>query len=237
MINTVLFDLDGTLLKVTQEAFVGTYFGKLKKVFERLGFDADLAIKGVWIGTKAMITNDGAMLNHGRFWESFTKFMNLSDEQRKIAEESCDAFYIGEFDSVKEIVEPTDVPARLIPALRDKGYTVVLATNPLFPECAVTTRLNWLGLTPSDFALITHYANSRFCKPNLDYFREVTEKLGKSARECIMVGNNTAEDMVAEALGIDTFLVTNYMENDSGVDVQKYKNGSLEDLEAYLMSL
>lgn len=237
MITTVLFDLDGTLLKVSQEEFINVYFGKLKKVFERLGIDPDLAIKAVWAGTKAMMQNDGTRLNCEAFWDTFAELLKLDGEMRKTVEANCDAFYTGEFDSVREIMGHTDVPGRLIPALRDKGYIVVLATNPLFPECAVTTRLRWLGLELDDFVLVTHYANSRFCKPNPEYFREILGKINKKPQECIMVGNNVIEDMSAEKIGIDTYIVTENMENEKNLDISAYKNGTLEEMEEYLLSL
>lgn len=37
--NTVLFDLDGTLLPMDQEAFIRLYFGALSQKFEPYGFD------------------------------------------------------------------------------------------------------------------------------------------------------------------------------------------------------
>jgi len=237
VINTILFDLDGTLLKITQETFITNYFGKLKKVFERLEMNPDLSVKAVWAGTKAMVENDGTVLNHRRFWDTFTGFLNLDDEKRSVVERNCDAFYTNEFNTVKEVMEPTDIPSRLIPALAAKGYTVALATNPLFPACAVTTRLDWIGLTPHDFSYITHYANSKYCKPNLEYFREVLGKLNKQPGECIMVGNNVDEDMCAGRLGMETFLITDCLENESGTKIEAYKHGTQAELEAYLMSL
>ena len=52
-----------------------------------------------------------------------------------------------------------------------------------------------------------------------------------------MAGNSPAEDMVAGALGAETFLVTDCMENEAGVDVSSYRCGTLAELESYLTSL
>ena len=41
MINTVLFDLDGTLLPMDQEEFVNTYLGLLAKKLAPHGYDAN----------------------------------------------------------------------------------------------------------------------------------------------------------------------------------------------------
>ena len=236
-IDTILFDLDGTLLQVTQEVFINTYFAKLGKVFTRLDMDAATCIKAVWSGTKAMVLNDGKQTNRERFWEIFTAEMGLSGEKREVVETACDDFYTNEFDTVKSVMMPNDISKRLVRALAARGYGVVLATNPLFPPCAVTTLLRWIGLEPRDFSLITHYANSTFCKPNPGYYREVLDRIGKTPEQCLMAGNSPTEDMCVGALGVETFLVTDCLENETGADIAVYRHGSLCELETLLMSL
>jgi FMN phosphatase YigB (HAD superfamily) len=237
MIDTILFDLDGTLLQFSQKAFVEAYFAKLAKVFVRLGMDAELSVKAVWAGTKAMYMNDGSMTNHARFWEVFAECVKCdSDEIMKI-EAACDKFYANEFNDIKSIVTPCDTPKRLINTMKTKGYGVVLATNPLFPACAVATRLGWIGLELWDFTHFTHYSNSTYCKPNPGYFREILAKIEKAPEQCLMVGNNPVEDMSAGALGMETFLVTDCLENETGADISAFKQGGLEESEEYLTAM
>ncbi|MCL1828073.1 MAG: HAD family hydrolase [Oscillospiraceae bacterium] len=237
MTDTILFDLDGTLLHFSQEAFIGAYFAELEKVFKRLGFDAKTSVGAVWAGTKAMMQNDGRAANTQRFWRTFADRMDIADEKLGIVEAACDSFYMNEFNSVKSVMIPNDVSKRLVRNLKAKGYGTVLATNPLFPACAVETRLQWIGLEPDDFLLVTHYSNSSYCKPNPEYFREILTKIRKTPENCIMAGNSPAEDMSAGALGIETFLVTDCLENESGTDITAFRRGSLAELETYLMSL
>jgi len=237
MIDTILFDLDGTLVRFYQEDFINTYFKELSKVFAKLGLDAEKACKGVWAGTKAMVLNDGSELNTQKFWKAFSEFMGLDEERLKTVEAACDSFYSNEFNVAKSIVKPHGIPARLVRKVTEKGYFVVLATNPLFPPCAVDSRLGWIGLSRNDFKLITHYENSSFCKPNPEYYKEVLSKIGKSPEQCIMVGNNPAEDMCVSALGMEVFLVTDFMENEQGIDISVFRHGTIEDLEAFLMAL
>ena len=234
MIDTVMFDLDGTLLRITQDEFINTYFAELSKVFIRLGFDAKAAIKAVWAGTKAMILNDGAVTNKTRFWYMFSSEMELSGERLIEVEAACDSFYTNEFNIVKTVAEPTDIPRRIIHSLKAKGLAVVLATNPLFPPCAVETRLGWLGLSANDFILVTDYSNSSYCKPNPEYYREILGKIGKTPPQCLMVGNNAREDMCAADLGIDTYLVTDFLENETNADISAFKKGTLAEMEKYL---
>ena len=44
--NTVLFDLDGTLLPMDQEAFIRLYFGALTQKFAPHGFEPEKLIQG-----------------------------------------------------------------------------------------------------------------------------------------------------------------------------------------------
>jgi len=237
MIDTVLLDLDGTLLTFSQDAFLGAYFTELTKVFTGMGMDAELSVKAVWAGTKAMVLNDGSKRNAQRFWETFADVLGLSGESLRGIEAACDNFYVHEFDKVKTVMKPNEISKRLVRGLASKGYGVVLATNPLFPACAVATRMGWIGLEPRDFRLITHYANSRYCKPNPGYYREIFSKIGKAPENCLMAGNSPAEDMIAGALGCGTFLVTDCLENETGADVAAFRRGTLAELEAYLTSL
>jgi len=232
-----MFDLDGTLIRYTQEEFIHAYFKELRKVFVRLSLDPDKASKGIWVGTKAMVQNDGSMLNTQRFWNAFSEFMGITGEQLKAVEAACDDFYTNEFNKVKAAAGHSDIPQRLVRNMAARGYYLVLATNPFFPSCAVDSRLEWIGLEQRDFKLTTHYGNSSFCKPNLNYYREVFSKINKSPEQCLMVGNNPAEDMCAGELGSETYLVNEFIENEACLDIAKFRNGTLEELEVYLMSL
>ena len=240
MIKAVLFDLDGTLLHFYQDEFIAAYFKELKKIFVRLGFDAELAFEGLWAGTKAMMLNNGELLNRDSFWAEFMRVVGVSHEQMKIAEDACNDFYSSvAFDGVKSIMKNNDLelPKRIVHSTAERGFTVVLATNPLFPECAITTRLGWVGLSVSDFKLVTHYGNSRYCKPNFGYYREIFEKIGLEPDQCLMVGNSTLEDMSISALGTDTFLVKECIENESEIDISAYRSGTLKELGEYILTL
>jgi FMN phosphatase YigB (HAD superfamily) len=232
-----MLDLDGTLLQISQKEFIDAYFAKLMKVFLRLGMDAEMSVKAVWAGTKAMMLNDGSKLNTHRFWETFAQTLQLTEEQLRKVELACDNFYINEFDEVKAVIKPNDISKRLVKAMAKKGYTLVLATNPLFPACAVETRLGWIGLEPDDFEYITHYANSTYCKLNPGYYNEIFDKINRLPGQCFMAGNNPAEDMCAGLLGAEIFLVTDYLENESGMDITPFRSGTLAELDEYLTAL
>ena len=107
---------------------------------------------------------------------------------------------------------------------------MVLATNPLFPSIATESRIRWAGLEPSEFDLYTTYENTSYCKPNLDYYRDILKRINCRPEECLMVGNDVGEDMVVEALGMQVFLLTDCLINTQKKDITAYPHGSFEQL-------
>ena len=52
-ITTVLFDLDGTLLPMDQNAFIKAYFGGLARRLAPHGYDPQKLIDAIWQGAKS----------------------------------------------------------------------------------------------------------------------------------------------------------------------------------------
>lgn len=232
--NTIMFDLDGTLIPFDQDEFISEYFGRLARKMVPLGFDKDSLIKSIWAGTNAMLTNDGAMSNRDRFFEVFSTFATGDmNEMEKVFE----GFYAKEFDEVKCILKSQADRSDFIKALKEKGYKLVLATNPIFPKIAVSVRLSWIGLELSDFDYVTTYENSSYSKPNPGYYEEILHNIGREASECIMIGNNPVDDMQAVKAGLDVYLVTDNLENQTGEDISVYNSGSFVDMENMLLSI
>lgn len=152
-------------------------------------------------------------------------------------EDVLEDFYANDFDAVRAVLTgPTDRRA-LIKMLRDKGYGIVLATNPIFPAVAVETRLRWIGLTSEDFDYITTYENSCHSKPNPDYFRDILNHIGRSGEECLMVGSHPIEDMAALKAGLSAYLVTDCIENPDNLPIDEFQHGTFCEAEQYLESL
>ena len=233
-LKVILFDLDGTLLPMDQDVFLKDYFSRMVKKLAPHGYEPNALVKSIYAGTNAMIANDGSATNETVFWNSFTKFFG---EQARKDEPLFDDYYRNEFQEVKHSCGFLPEASTTIHTLRDRGYRVVLATNPLFPSIATESRIRWAGMTPEDFELFTTYENSSFCKPNLKYYEEILEKLGVIPEECLMVGNDVGDDMVVEQLGMKVFLVPRDLINKEGKDISNYPQGTLNDLLAYLETL
>ncbi len=234
MIKTVFFDLDGTLLPMDQDEFVKAYFGLLVKKLAPYGYDPEKTVKGIWAGTKAMIQNDGTTFNENRFWQPFSA-VTEKDGLKDIA--VFDDFYANDFQAVANACGHTEKAKQAVELLKAKGLSFVLATNPIFPPIATESRMRWAGVSPSDFCYYTTYDNSRYCKPNPKYYLEILKKTGFQAEECLMVGNDVNEDMVAAKLGFDVFLLTDCLINRTGESIASYRHGNFDELLAYLETL
>ena len=230
-ITTVLFDLDGTLLPMEQEAFVEMYFGFLAQKLAPKGYEPKKLIAGIWSGTQAMIGNDGSKTNEEAFWQDFCK--GFGEEARQDMP-FFDEFYRKEFLQIQQICGFRPEAAQVIHRLQEKSFTIALATNPIFPAVATENRIRWAGLEPSDFALYTTYENSRFCKPNLAYYKDILAQLRVSPEECLMVGNDVTEDGAAAKLGMDVFFLPRCLINKEKRDISSYPQGDLADLLTYI---
>ena len=227
MIKTVLFDLDGTLLPMDQDTFTNYYFKELVKKMAPHGYNPDELIKGIWKGTGAMVRNDGTKTNAEAFWDVFVKIFG---EDKRKDEPIFNDFYEHELNIAKNVCGFNEASAEVISTIKGKGLDVILASNPLFPLVAQKNRMNWAGLNIDDFSYITSYENSHYCKPSKEYYTEIAELLGLNPAECLMVGNNATEDMVAREAGMEVFLLTDCLINDDNVDLSQFRQGGFDEL-------
>ena len=233
-IKAVLFDLDGTLLPMDQDTFIQAYLGGMAKKLAPHGYNPEVLVKAVYAGMKAMTTNDGSNTNEVAFWNAFTSI--LGDKVRDDMP-IFDEFYRNEFQDVKNICGFLPEAATTVRKLKEMGYRVALATTPMFPSIATESRIHWAGLELDDFEIFTTYENYHYCKPNLNYYKEVIEKLGVKAEECLMVGNDVGEDMITEELGMKVFLMPADLINKVGKDISVYPQGGFAELLAYVETL
>ncbi len=233
-IKAILFDLDGTLVPMDQDVFVGDYFKRISTKLAPYGYEPKQFINTIWKGTAAMIKNSGGKPNEEVFWDTA-----VSVYGEKVLEDKkyFDEFYEIEFDKVKSVCGYTPKAKETVKKLKEKGYKVALATNPIFPEIATRLRMSWAGLKPDDFEFYTTYENINCCKPNPVYYIEVAKRIGVDPAECLMVGNDVGDDMVAQAVGMKVFLLTDCLINKTNEDISKYPNGSFDELMEYINTL
>ena len=230
-LTTVLFDLDGTLLPMDNNAFTKGYFKILAAKLAPHGYEPGQLVDAIWAGTAAMVKNNGSQSNEKAFWK---KFADIYGEKVLVDKHLFDEFYENDFCAAKGLCGMNPKAAIAVYAVKEMGLQVALATNPIFPAVATESRIRWAGLEPEDFELYTTYENIGYCKPSPDYYREIARRLGVVPEQCLMVGNDVTEDMIAASVGMDVFLLTDCMINREQKDISVYPHGSFEQLLAYL---
>ena len=231
MLKMILFDLDGTLLPMDQEVFTKDYFKRLAAKLLPHGYQADQLVDDIWAGTAAMVKNDGTCTNEEAFWR---RFVQIFGEKALADKPIFDEYYRVEFQQVAEVCGCSAEAKATIEELKKRGYRIALATNPIFPAIATESRIRWAGLEPEEFELYTTYENTCYCKPNPDYYRDLLQRLDCQAEECLMIGNDVEEDMIAESIGMKVFLLTDCMINKKERDISVFPHGGFKDLLQYL---
>ncbi|NCC59319.1 MAG: HAD family hydrolase [Synergistales bacterium] len=225
--SVIMFDLDGTLLPMDQEQFTRAYFKELCRKICPYGYRPEALTEGIWKGTEAMVANDGEKTNKEVFWDAFSAVMG---QEIRLLEGTLDSFYRNEFRALKTVTRENPNAAKAVAAAKKLGCIAVLATNSIFPLCAVETRLSWIGLAPGDFSYVTTYENFHSCKPNPRYYREILARLNVRPGGCLMIGNDVAEDIEAcRTAGIQSFLVTDCL-LDRGADLSDIRKGTFAEL-------
>ncbi|MDX9777891.1 MAG: HAD family hydrolase [bacterium] len=233
MLNTILFDLDGTVLPMDFDAFMQRYFDEMGKMFQDM-IDGKLLAGHILESTRYMVNNLEDRPNEDKFMERFSQLIggDITAYRKRF-----DAFYDTLFLNVRQTTQQNDAMIKAIRLIKNKSYNTVLATNPLFPMKANHHRIRWAGLLPGDFSYISSYENNRYCKPNPEYYREVLSGIDRSPEECMMVGNDALEDMAAAKLGIKTYLIEDHLLNPHHVAIKANYRGSYDDFYAFVREL
>lgn len=232
--RAVCFDLDGTLLPMDLELFMGGYFSALGRFVAARGIDHQVFLKGLKAGSKAMAVSGEDVSNEEAFWIEMFKYVDRdSQDWLPLLEE----FYRTDFAVVGKDVVPNPAAARAVKTLSEKGYTLALTTMPMFPLVATAERLRWAQVDAADFARISTYDNSRSVKPRPAYYAENLAALGLRGEDVLMVGNNTVEDLAILDLGADAYVVTDNLIDPVNYDFSTVKHGSMADFAAWVETL
>lgn len=229
-IKAVLFDLDGTLLPMDQNEFIKHYFGGLSTKLATKGYDPKELLSAIWSGVSTM-AKEPQKINEQSFWDRLCEIygQRIKDELPTFEE-----FYENDFDKISAKCGHDERADGIVKMLKAKGIIVILATNPVFPAIATQKRMKWAGLDIADFDLVTTYENSKSIKPQPEYYNEILSKFGLKPEECIMVGNDIDEDMIAEKMGLKVFLMTDCLLNKDNKDISRYPSGSFDELKDFL---
>jgi FMN phosphatase YigB (HAD superfamily) len=234
--RTILFDLDGTLLPIDMDNFIEKYFRMLSGHFADL-YNPEHFIKAVNTATENMIRNDGQVTNKEAFEEKFFELIELKGVREHEIWDRFYDFYDNLFPTLKNHFEIDKLGYEIVEAAKAKDFNMIIATNPLFPRNAITARLEWIDLNPDDFQYITSYEHMHYCKPNVNYYREILDKTNLKPEDCVMVGNDMRDDMVAKKLGIKTFLIDDFKVKREDVSITPDWQGTRSEIINYIKNI
>ncbi|TQM33229.1 HAD family hydrolase [Nocardia bhagyanarayanae] len=201
--RTVLWDLDGTLV------------GLRKRSFKTLmPLTAALAFRDLTPPHRFLRVLSGVLpeVRRNETDRTNTEFMvDLLADGLHIGRERVDERLrrLAEHDFVRlrRCFPALPEAVSAVRELREAGVPQIVATNPLWPLSTATTRLRWGGHDPGVFEFITSGETMRRSKPRVEFYRELLDRLGLAARDCVMIGNDAANDAPAARIGIPVFLL------------------------------
>jgi len=224
--TTVLFDLDGTLLNVDMHRFVPIYLTCLAQSIA-MEVDSEQFVQVMIKRTMERLrSDDGSQTNEEFFLSAAEHDLNISAD---LFLQGLETFYREHMGKLQPLITRLPIARQLIQSCKKKGLEVVIATNPVFPRPLVDARLHWAGIGDCDYRLVTSSENSRYCKPNPNYFTSILSVIGRQPQSCLMVGNDTEHDLSASAVGMTTYLVDTWM-IERGSDFEPDFRGSHSDL-------
>ncbi|MDD4364081.1 MAG: HAD family hydrolase [Atribacterota bacterium] len=211
MTKAVLFDLDNTLILFDETKFFKEYIKKVAPLMSDIA-PPHILWKVILSATKSVLNNKGKITNQEVFKQTFIKiFGNQTEEiwQRFLR------FYKNEFDQLKTFISVNKGVSEIFSFLSNNNIKVVIASNPFWPFIAMEKRMEWAGIKKEQVDLITHMENMHFCKPRLKYYQEICQTIKERPENCLMVGDDLVNDIIAGKLGMKTFLITDNIQNKS----------------------
>lgn len=236
MFKAILFDLDGTLLNIDMNYFIPHYLKAMQKAWdEQGGNNPEQFIARVLESTGVMIKDKSPeKLNMEVFMNHFFSSQEYNLDKTK---RFFDDFYQEIFPQLYIYTEPfLEIPALMEEAFK-KDIPVVIATNAVFPAPAIQARLEWAKVADFPYKLITSYENMHFCKPHVEYYQEIAQKINIPADTCLMVGNDVGEDLPASLAGMKTFLLEEKLIDNKEVPYVADWRGKINDLTAFIREL
>jgi HAD superfamily hydrolase (TIGR01549 family) len=235
MISALLFDLDGTLLDSDMDVFIPPYFRalavKLSSVVPR-----EPLLNALLASTQMVMRSKGVrqQTNHDVFWSDFLARLGRSYKDLQLL---IDAFYRDDFDRLMHFTAAKPEARPCVQAAFDLGYTVVVATQPVFPLVAIEHRLEWGDVRDFPYALITSYDNMHTTKPDPAYYREICQMIGHQPQNCLMIGNDPDADVRASAAaGMHTFWLADQGQTPIPGLPAEY-TGTLNDVQSLIQAL
>jgi FMN phosphatase YigB (HAD superfamily) len=207
MIQSILFDLDDTLLENDIQRFLPAYLQELGSALADR-FAPDRMVAALMAGTRAMLANQDPEVTLEAAFDGV--FYPMLGAQKQSLAPVLELFYRERFPVLQRLTHPLPGAQEAVRAAFGRNARVAIATNPLFPQAAIRHRIAWAGLPAEQypFDLVTSFEKMHFAKPRPEYIAETLALLACSPENAIFAGNDAVEDIApAAALGVRAYHV------------------------------
>lgn len=224
------------MLDIDMEFFLEKYFEKMVGMARKYGVEkAEMLVERLWRATEAMIQDKDPQKTNLQVFEE--NFFHDYHHPQEMMRPFFEQFYASGFRELQGHCQPFPQIRSMMEKVFNRGYRVVIATNPVFPLNALEQRLCWAEVGDFPYELITSYEVMHYTKPHTEYYEEVLEFLGLNPEDCIMVGNDVGEDLTAREAGIKTFLLKERLLNPHDLPITADWEGYLPDLVQFIDEL
>jgi FMN phosphatase YigB (HAD superfamily) len=236
MVDTLLFDLDGTLVDQYQPGSTVQFTWLVLRRFA--GFAAPwTTYKAGWEAVHALQNHRSELTNFDAMVTTFCRYagtepVEATSRLLKLAEE--------DFPAMGWRFKPVPGARETLELARKLGFRLVLATNPTVPLPMTRHRMRWGNVDDLPWEFITHPQIMTRTKPDVAYYHELLGKLQVGPERCLMVGNDFRKDLPAMQAGIKTFLLDRPMSRKARRALSTYQPdhfGSYADLSLLLGEL
>lgn len=217
MTINLLLDLDDTLLDTNLAKFLPEYFTKLANHFKNV-VPPDLFIKSLLSSTRLMQDNINPIQTLEQvFSDNF--YAGIGKERDELSA-GLEDFYDNVFPQLGYITNPKPEAIDFVEWAISEGFSLSIATDPLFPRKAILHRLRWAGLDPDKipFKLISDFQSFHFAKSSTLYYPEFLAHLNWIDEPVLMVGDSIDRDVLpSKASGIPVFWLNSHGENKNSI--------------------
>lgn len=204
-IKHLLVDLDGTLLGNHELPLSLDFIKQSLNLLKPYGGWRRAARILIKLNSE-LKTPRSQLKNSDRAIEAFSKWLKKPEEEARIILR----------DSIRIIFPTLKKHFYPIPGAKDflhwakDHYTLILATNPVWPVEIVHLRLQWAGVDESLFKYITHVNEMVATKPHASYYQQILSLQKIPAEETLLIGDDMKMDLPATCVGVRVFIVGNY---------------------------
>lgn len=233
----LLLDLDDTCLVNSMDTFIPAFLEAFGDHLSEL-LNPEILIPTLVSATQIMVQNDRPDRTLKEvFDEAFFPALDADEDEIQVY---IDSFYEEKYPHLKSLTQALPQAVEMVEEAFKRGYSVVIATNPLFPLSGINQRLEWAGLSPEEFqfSLIPSYESYHFAKPNPAFFAETLSRLGWPQEPVLMVGDDYDFDIAsAQKMGLSTFRIDENKQGQQQTSDSPNGSGSISDLLPWLDSM